>query len=88
MTPDNCELVYWQLPEDAGAGGISKPFPAEMIKEGWAVATAVATKILQGKFEENPALRPDWTDPALLALCGQVGIPGEGLVVAESDAGD
>jgi len=90
LTPDNCELVYWQLPEEAGAAGISAPFPADMIEEGWAEAAVVATKILQGQFEENPALRPDpaWNDPALLALCGQVGIPGVEPSTAENNAED
>jgi ATP-dependent helicase/nuclease subunit B len=90
LTPDNCELVYFQLPEDEGTAGLSAPFPAEMIEEGWAMAANVAAKILRGEFEENPPLRPDpaRNDPALLALCGQVGIRASEPTAAEGIAGD
>jgi len=91
LTPENCELIYFQLPEDEGAAGISAPFPAEMIGEGWAQAADVTAKILRGEFGENPPLRPDpaWNNPALLALCGQVGIPSSGPeAAAEVGAGD
>lgn len=74
LTPENCELVYFLLPEAEGTAGISEPFPAEMVEEGWAKASELVSKILQGKFADNPLLRPDWQDPALLALCGQAGI--------------
>jgi ATP-dependent helicase/nuclease subunit B len=74
LTPDNCDLVYFQLPEDEKTAAISAPFPPAAIEEGWARAAEVAGCILRGEFEENPALRADRTDPALLALCGQVGI--------------
>jgi ATP-dependent helicase/DNAse subunit B len=88
LTPQNCELVYFQLPEDEGAAGISAPFPADMIEEGWAKAAELAAKILRGEFEENPALRPDpsWNDPALLALCGQAGIASRPTAQAEANS--
>jgi hypothetical protein len=74
LTPENCELVYFLLPEEEGAAGISELFPPDMVVEGWAKASELASKILRGEFTENPLLRPDWQDPALLALCGQAGI--------------
>jgi ATP-dependent helicase/nuclease subunit B len=74
LMPDNCELVYFQLPEDEKTAGISDPFPPAAIEDGWIRAAEVAACILRGEFDENPALRADRTDPALLALCGQVGI--------------
>ncbi len=75
LTPDNCELVYFQLPEDEKTAGLSYPFPADRVEEAWDWATGLATQILQGKFYDNPEL-PDlgWEDPALLALCGKIGI--------------
>jgi hypothetical protein len=90
LTPENCELAYFQLPEDEGAAGLSEPFPQEMIEEGWARAADVVTKILRNEFDDNPLLRPDpaWNDPALLALCGQVGIPTSEPTVTEGVAGD
>lgn len=91
LTPENCELVYFQLPEDEPAAGLSASFPQEMIEEGWAMATDVVTKILRGEFKENPSLRPDpaWNDPALLALCGQVGILASAPTgTTEGSAGD
>ena len=74
LTPENCELTYFLLPEDEDDARISKPFPAELIEEAWAKADETAAKILRGEFAENPDLRIDRNDPALLALCGQIGI--------------
>jgi len=90
LTPDNCELVYFQLPEDEGSAGLSAPFLPEMIEGGWAMAANVVAKILRGEFEENPPLRPDpaWNDPALLALCGQIGIRASDPAAAEEIVGD
>jgi len=76
LTPANCELVYFQLPEDEKMAGLSQPFPADRVGEGWTKAAEVAASILRGEFEENPPLRAAYADPALLALCGQVGISG------------
>ena len=90
LTPENCELVYFQLPEDEGAAGLSAPFPPEMIEEAWDKAAELAAKILRGEFGENPVLRPDpaWNDPALLALCGQAGIPASEPALAGEIIGD
>ncbi len=74
LTPDNCELTYFLLPEEEGRAGISEPFPPEMIEEAWAQAGKIAGQILRGEFTENPELNPERNEPALLALCGQVGI--------------
>jgi RecB family exonuclease len=74
LTPENCELTYFLLPEDDGSARISQPFPTEIIEEAWAQAAEIVAKILRGEFQENPVLRMDRNDPALLALCGQVGI--------------
>jgi len=74
LTSENCELVYFHLPEEESAAGISAPFPSEMVEEGWAKAAELTSRILRGEFSENPPLRPDRQDPALLALCGQAGI--------------
>lgn len=80
LTPENCELVYFLLPEEEGNAGISEPFPPEMVEEGWSKVAELTAKILRGEFTDNPALRPDWQDPALLALCGQAGIGSSELV--------
>jgi ATP-dependent helicase/nuclease subunit B len=80
LTPDNCELVYFQLPEDEKTAGLSAPFPPDRIEEGWTRAAEVAACILRGEFEENPDIRAPYADPALLALCGKIGI---GAVDAE-----
>jgi ATP-dependent helicase/nuclease subunit B len=86
LTPANCELVYFQLPEDEKMAGLSQPFPPERVEEGWVRAAEVAAGILRGEFEENPARRSAYVDPALSALCGQVGIGGvdaESALIAE-----
>jgi len=90
LTQENCELVYFQLPEDEAAAGLSAPFPADMVEEGWDVASHVVGRVLRGEFEENPPLRPDpnWTDPALLALCGQVGIVASEPSAVDAVVGD
>jgi ATP-dependent helicase/nuclease subunit B len=74
LTPGNCELVYFQLPEDERTAGISAPFPPSRIEEGWAKASELAARILRGEFEDNPTVRSPYADPALLALCGKVGL--------------
>jgi RecB family exonuclease len=75
LTPQNCDLVYFQLPDDEAAIGISEPFPPARIEEAWTTAALVAAKILRGEFGENPELNPRYNEPALLALCGQAGLP-------------
>jgi ATP-dependent helicase/nuclease subunit B len=74
LTPENCELAYFLLPEEENDARLSAPFPAEMIGEAWREAAALASKILRHEFEPNPPLNPERNDPALLALCGQVGL--------------
>jgi hypothetical protein len=74
LTPQNCELVYFQLPDDENGCRISTPFPAEFVEEGWTVASQLAGKILNREFSANPALDAQRNDPALLGLCGQVGL--------------
>jgi ATP-dependent helicase/nuclease subunit B len=74
LTPENCELVYFLLPEEEETSGISAAFPPDMVEEGWGKASELAAKILRDEFADNPPLRPDRQDPALLALCGQAGI--------------
>jgi len=87
LTPENCELTYFLLPEDEGGAKISKPLPAELIEEGGAKATETISKILRGEFMENPALDPNRNDPALLALCGQVGIGSSDAATATETGG-
>jgi hypothetical protein len=82
LTPDNCELTYFLLPEEDGDARISAPFPPEMVVEAWQVATELADKILRGEFEANPPLDTERNEPALLALCGQVGIASSELAPA------
>jgi hypothetical protein len=82
LTPENCELSYFLLPDDEGAARISKPLPADLIEEGWAKATETISKILRGEFADNPPLNPERNDPALLALCGQVGIASPESAIA------
>jgi hypothetical protein len=90
LTPENCELVYFQLPEDEGDAAISAPFRADLIEAAWTKAAEVAAQIVQGKFEDNPDLNPDpeRNDPALLALCGQAGLAASALEAVEDNAGD
>lgn len=88
LTPDNCELVYFQLPEDEKTAAISAPFPSAAIEEGWARAADVAGCILRGEFGENPTLNTPYADPALLALCGKVGINGPGGEAMAEAAGE
>jgi hypothetical protein len=82
LTPENCGLVYFLLPEEEGTAGISGSFPPEMVEEGWTKAAEIASKILRGEFTDNPLLKPDWQDPALLALCGQAGIRSSESVIS------
>jgi hypothetical protein len=84
LTPENCELTYFLLPEDEGVARISQAFPVEMMGEAWEKAAEIAAKILRGEFAENPVLRLDRNDPALLALCGQVGIVSTEPAVTEA----
>jgi hypothetical protein len=77
LSPENCELTYFLLPEEDGDCGISAPFPASLIEEAWAEASSLAAKILRGEFAPNPPLNVDWNEPALLGLCGQIGIPSD-----------
>jgi RecB family exonuclease len=80
LTAQNCELVYFQLPDEEKKVGISEPFPSLLIAEAWTMAATISAKILRGDFAENPPLEPKWNDSALLALCGQAG-----LVASEPD---
>jgi hypothetical protein len=77
LSPDNCELTYFLLPEDEGRARVSEPFPAGLIAAAEAKAIEIVSKILRSEFNENPVLNPQWNEPAMLALCGQVGIPSE-----------
>jgi ATP-dependent helicase/nuclease subunit B len=90
LTPQNCELVYFQLPEDEGEAELSAPFPSDRVEEGWAKAAEVARDILQGRFQANPMLQPepDRNDPALLALCGQAGISHIAPGTADDEPGE
>jgi len=85
LTPENCELTYFLLPEEEGGSRISAPFPADMVEEGWTEAANLAAKILRGEFNENPRLGTEWNEPALLALCGQVGIVSPEAVPVTTD---
>jgi ATP-dependent helicase/nuclease subunit B len=87
LTPDNCELVYFQLPEEEKTAGLSTPFPPARIEEGWARAAEVAACILRGEFEENPDVSAPYADPALLALCGKIGISAINDDGASNDGG-
>jgi RecB family exonuclease len=74
LTPENTQLVYFLFPEKVEKAGVSRPFPADRIGEAWTRAAEIAARILRGEFSDNPPLRTDRNDPALLALCGQVGL--------------
>jgi hypothetical protein len=74
LTPDNCELTYFLLPEEERSACISSPFPPGLIEVAWQKAAELAGNILRGEFEENPPLDTRRNEPALLALCGQIGI--------------
>jgi ATP-dependent helicase/nuclease subunit B len=74
LTPQICELVYFQLPDEEKKLGISEPFPPDWIVEAGEMAATVAAQILRREFMENPPLDPRWNEPSLLALCGQAGI--------------
>jgi hypothetical protein len=86
LIPDNCELTYFLLPEEEGDARISQPFPPDMVAEGWQEAAQLAAKILRGEFDPNPPLDTQWNEPALLALCGQVGIVSGEPALVEREA--
>lgn len=86
LTPDTCELTYFLLPEEESGARISLPFPPEMVEEAWQVAAELADKILRGEFDENPPLNTERNEPALLALCGQVGITASEPTLATEGA--
>jgi ATP-dependent helicase/nuclease subunit B len=73
LTIENCELAYFLLPNETRQAGIAL-FPAQFIPEAWEKASEVGSRIQRGEFHDNPPLDLNRNDPAMLALCGQVGV--------------
>ncbi|MCX6967822.1 MAG: PD-(D/E)XK nuclease family protein [Verrucomicrobia bacterium] len=71
---EKTELVYFNLPPEFDAAGITEPFPKEKIPAAWEKAEGIVREVCSGAGCQEIGKMSPFADPAFVALCDMNGL--------------
>ena len=74
IDPEKTDLVYFNLPPELDAAGITEPFPKDKITAAWEKAESIVREVCSGAGCKEIGRMSQFTDPAFFALCGLNGL--------------